>query len=53
MNARAITFALLLAAALGGHVLALRWSPEYQTRVRELEQGFLDFLVANSQETFQ
>jgi hypothetical protein len=53
MKARVITFALLLVAVLVGHVMALRWSPEYQTRVRDLEQGFLDFLVANSQESFQ
>jgi len=53
MKARVTTFAVLLTAALVGHVMALRMSPEYQGRVREFEQGFLDFLMANSQESFQ
>ncbi|MEZ0276588.1 MAG: CHASE2 domain-containing protein, partial [Roseimicrobium sp.] len=53
MKPRVIIFAVLLAAALVGHVVALRMSPEYQARVREVEQGFLDFLMANAQESFQ
>ncbi|HSI61849.1 MAG TPA: hypothetical protein VLE43_01985 [Candidatus Saccharimonadia bacterium] len=53
MKARVIIFVVLLAGALAGHVVALRLSPEYQARVSEVEQGFLDFLVANSQESFQ
>ena len=53
MKPRAIIFAVLLAAALVGHEVAVRMSAEYQARVSEFEQGFLDFLVANSQESFQ
>ncbi|QIF04944.1 CHASE2 domain-containing protein [Roseimicrobium sp. ORNL1] len=52
MKARVITFAVLLTAALVGHVVGLRLSPEYRARVHEYEQGFLDFLVANSQDSF-
>jgi CHASE2 domain-containing sensor protein len=52
MKARVITFAVLLTAALVGHVVGLRLSSEYRSRVHEYEQGFLDFLVANAQDSF-
>lgn len=52
MKARVITFAVLLTAALVGHVVGLRLSPEYRVHVHEYEEGFLDFLVANAQDSF-